>query len=1476
MMPQKNPLLPGRYFTCIFVLFILSCPAFSQSTSYAGLTTAINPDRIRQTIEQFSTHGPRLAGYPACDTAATFIEASFRASGLQDIRSEPFSITVPVDQGGTLELPNGTRLPIHGLWPNLIRTPTLPAEGLNGPLIYGGSGAFPDLDGQEIEGAIVLMEYNTWNNWLNSAMLGAQAIVFIEPNTTTHIQGNKKFLQIPLRTPRFWISQENAQILQDHLANAPLRVQLESRMDWENRTTYNILGRLAGSDAQLRHETVLIEAYYDGMSVVPSLAPAAETASSTAALLEIARYLAQHPPKRSVLFAATSAHHLGRRGMSAFLQRHARKESHYAKLVPEPLDIKLCISLDLSSHTDELGVWNSSAGIYQRRFFAPFGNAFMRLAAQIAPALDRDPATALYNGITPVGGLTWDNLVPGGQLVTNAQLALEAGIPALTFVTVNDARLLVDTPFDTPQHIRFDHLTRQTQMLAGMLSQALDDPDLFPRFRMRLEDTLRGVHGRVLTFPRRSIAPDKPRPGAIVALRTSTVKSSKGVRRSFYTLTDSAGQFDILGLTGTTANVQAYYLDPEDGEVVYAPNLGTQAKIYPQDISLNWWRSESTTVLFPCIATDFFDLVDPRFLNKLSAIQVYDATNSTPQDYGHAIGLDADEPVGVLFTRPGEHVKLTMSAGLMGIRFALLNAQGSANETEARGIGLQTNRPGAFVRTAYQSANDMWQLNEARIQELKRFAIDNARLDQLHLDARHNLDLAATALEQKRWSAFIKYTRAAMGLEARAYPDVKSTQNDVVHGIVFFMALLIPCAFFAERLLIAAADIRAQIGGFALIFSLIWICISLVHPAFELSNPLVVLLAFIILALAVFVLVLVLSKFNGYMREMGTETPMVHQTDISRIGATYTAFILGISNMRRRKLRTALTFFTLLLLTFTVLSFTSIQTELHFSRVRQDRDAAYTGALVRNRTWTPLPESTYDYARADFRQAGTIAPRSWYRAKVKNLIKLFYGGKDVQALGIIGLTPDEIQVSGADRILTAGTWFTDGREKSCLLPVRLAALLDIHPKDAGQAQVRLFGESFLVRGLFDPARLDNLLDLDGEPLTPVAFDEIGGAELLAEQKREAQERLGTQPASVEMVSFTHRPADQVFILPYQLLRELGGDLQSVAIRLDDPAGARHHIEAFLSRLAVTLFAGLPEADGRTLVWTYNSLGLTAFGGLGSQFIPLLIAGLIVLNTMMGAVYERLPEIGIYSSVGLAPLHIAFLFIAEACVYAVLGVVGGYLVGQVTAKVLLAQGLLSGISLNYSSLAAVTAAGLVMGVVLLSSIYPARTAAYLAVPDVTRRWKLPEPNGDRWDFIFPFTVSGAEVLGLFAFLATYFKAYSEESIGTFYTQETQLERTPGQRGCHIRTHLWLAPFDLGVSQHLTLHAAPTDSPVFEVTLGIQRLSGEPSSWHRTNQRFVNILRKQFLIWRTLSQTAKDHYATQAEELIAAPLAPVAEA
>ena len=139
---------------------------------------------------------------------------------------------------------------------------------------------------------------------------------------------------------------------------------------------------------------------------------------------------------------------------------------------------------------------------------------------------------------------------------------------------------------------------------------------------------------------------------------------------------------------------------------------------------------------------------------------------------------------------------------------------------------------------------------------------------------------------------------------------------------------------------------------------------------------------------------------------------------------------------------------------------------------------------------------------------------------------------------------------------------------------------------------------------------------------------------------------------------------------------------------------------------------------------------------------------------MNAVYERFGEIGVYSAVGLAPAHIGALFMAEAAIYAVIGGMSGYLIGQTLARGITEYQLLAGLTLNYSSLSAVATTILVMGVVMLSTAYPARKAAQMAVPDVTRQWSFPEPDGDKWSFEFPFTISRSEKIGICTYLTRF--------------------------------------------------------------------------------------------------------------------------
>ena len=303
----------------------------------------------------------------------------------------------------------------------------------------------------------------------------------------------------------------------------------------------------------------------------------------------------------------------------------------------------------------------------------------------------------------------------------------------------------------------------------------------------------------------------------------------------------------------------------------------------------------------------------------------------------------------------------------------------------------------------------------------------------------------------------------------------------------------------------------------------------------------------------------------------------------------------------------------------------------------------------------------------------------------------------------------------------------------------------------------------------------------------------------------------------------------------------------------------------MARVSLTMFVGIGEE-----VTVYSSIGSTSISGLFNLFIPLLIAALIVLNTMMGAVYERFREIGIYSAVGLAPSHIAALFLAEAAVFATLGATFGYLIGQTVVMVLYEQGALGGLSLNYSSLSAVSSTMMVMLTVFLSTLYPAKKAEDLSVPDVTRQWAFPDPDGDDWTFDFPFTMGGTEALGMYTFLEKSFESFGEGSIGRFLSEDVRFRSESLATGVEyqIALRVWLAPYDLGISQDVRMHAVSTgEHDIYRIDVRIRRLSGDVTSWQRVNRGFLNDIRKLFLVWKTMPPETKEDYTRQGGEMLA---------
>ena len=1153
------------------------------------------------------------------------------------------------------------------------------------------------------------------------------------------------------------------------------------------------------------------------------------------------------------------------------------------------------------------------------------------------------------NAISASGGKTWKTYIPG-KIAFDSEVATLVGKTGIAFATIEDARVLTDTPLDTIDRVDLregGNLHQQAQTLASLLIQALRDAEM--PTAARVGNFYCNLFGDVVEFDaRESALPNKPVPYPILTLRRKN-KTMMGVRGDLFVMGDNKGNFEMAGLAmegratsrlGGVQEVEAYILDPDSGDIVYAPDLGNYgAKLLPNKIPINTRRRGCRVVTFPCVSTTIYDLVDQRYLRTLRELEVYDAlTDSPPEKFGMSKpwqqeGVSAAEPIALVYSEPETRIKVGMAYGQIGKRLLLIKAtkSGMKNPTLYTGEGFVVRENGQIRLTPYVVVRDMWWLDENRSRLYKRFGISSDRLDKLHQFANEYLDRAETELLQNDYQQALKLARAAWGYESRAYPDVKQTGNDVVNGVMFYLALLMPFAYFMERLIFGFPNIHRQILGAFGIFLLVFFFLSQVHPAFQITTtPVIILIAFVVLALTVIVISIIVRKFEEQLEKIRQEGSNVYKADVGRLSASAAAFSLGISNMRKRKGRTILTCCTLVILTFTVISFTSVRTFMHPNRTSLPQvTPRYTGLLIRDQYWRPLEEPVLTSvlndmqktqitvsalerllerksellakqgqqpidtaaALASLEQDGfiekvdeepvltvqnVVAPRAWYQSSGtgdQSFVQLTRTQNPADpappthpltgealtfaANMLVGMNEHEPGVSGIDRYLQYGTWFDPGDSASwptewpyaIVLPKGMAELLKITESDMGKATVSVYGADFTVVGVLGIGFKD-LTDNDGEELTPVDYQ-------LMQQQR-SRGATGDETLEGELQKYLHLTPDSVAILPYEVVMNQGGTLRSVAVNMEprdeDPQllGAIDKLDLIMAplmnRIALDFFVGRDKDT-----YLYSSIGMTSFSGMGNLFVPILIAALIVLNTMLGAVYERVREIGIYSSVGLAPVHIAFLFLAEACVYAIVGAVLGYLMGQAIATTLVNFGWLAGLTLNYSSMSTVVATIIVMVVVLLSTMYPALKASRMAVPDIERKWKLPEPEGDVWHFNLPFTVLAEEALGLNVFMRDYFEAHADESASDFYTDQVAFSEAD-EDSYQIGMMVWLAPYDLGVSQSIKFVTSPVggeEEDLYKITLEVHRESGEIASWKRVNRRFLNLLRKQLLIWRTFS-------------------------
>jgi ABC-type lipoprotein release transport system permease subunit len=1118
----------------------------------------------------------------------------------------------------------------------------------------------------------------------------------------------------------------------------------------------------------------------------------------------------------------------------------------------------------------------------------------------VADKMDLSP---LSNVLSPS---SW---MPGTQSIPS-ELGQAWGLPSMSFISLNDLRLYRDTPADTFDKIRsFRSIADQLNSVRTLLWHAIADP----KFATNADHKPSRVTltGQVVSPSPGQPVPDLPRGGFLatyfsVANDTQRIpairweKYSIGTRRTEVQPTDADGNYRFeamwrLALDQQQVAINAFNIQPGTGQVTACTDLGTQAgdiQIYAN--YLNRDPDPLRSLVFNCAEFSLAGLYDPRYLQDLNDVLPLDARrNADPQRFNMLI----QRQLLAGYVEASSKLYLLFRYGRVGNRLILVNmpkvtrqeitASAGADELGQGFTPQQLNHIGLLALT---TARDFWRIDDLRLGKYARAGVRSDLIDSLHKQAGLQIEQASELARSRSTDAQAVVTNAngAWANEARVYSAAQEMANDVIHAAIFLLLLLVPFSFCMERLLIGTPNVYRQIAGMAVIFAVMTAALWSFHPAFKISSsPLIIILAFAIIFMSLVVIGVVYGKFDSELKRIRSGRGLIEGASLARASVLMSAVMLGIANMRRRKFRTALTSSTIVLITFAVLCFTSSSRYLDTSTLATGVPSKFSGLMIRQRGFRPMPQQMLMNVRGALddlyhRQNRTDQPllvqRYWNVNPIDPQDEIHIVADNHRQLALpamLGLSPGESQMSDIAQVIGPDKFDLlekDPHATVIFLSSAIADQLGVKENNV----VDIGGIDLTVAGVFDADAFDQKVNLlSGESIAPLHYTkdalDAGGKKL---QDNGADDLvLDTAAGGQELTSsYDHLSASEFAIVPAWVSQMLPNcRLSSIGVKLaPDPDSGNDLVKSVADdltrRFSVALYAG--EKDGVQLVVAAN---LSSVSGAGQVAIPVAIAGLIIFNTMMGSIAERRREIHIYTSLGLAPVHVGALFIAEAMTYGLIGAVFGYIIGQGFGTLLLKLGWLGNVTLNYSGTSAMFTMGLILLIVLLSALVPARLASKIAAPSIERSWKVPLPRDDRIMAVMPFTINKTAAEGVLAYLADFFEGHQEGSIGKFSAAGVDAFSIPGDEG-HItrglKTTIWLTPFDLGVRQQLELLVHPGQFPdIYEVQVVLSRLSGDDHSWYRMNRSFLTELRRQFLQWRSLSPEAMVEYIEISRRLFA---------
>ncbi|MEM2465431.1 MAG: M28 family peptidase [Candidatus Bathyarchaeia archaeon] len=1467
----------------------------------------VNCERLLSHAKNLSTLGSRVTGYDGSLLAAEYIANTFKKYGL-NIKIHTFKVAVPIDIGAriTVTSPVNKTFEAFTLWPNGVQTS--PSRGLEGKLIYTSGLNLQDFDGKDLSNSIILMEFNTGENWLFLANMGAKAVIFIEPEDTINTEALSKRIDAPLYFPRLFVKKYIGEQLINLIENnKEVYVRIDSSMVWREVEAKNIIGIINGTEYP--NDIIVLASHYDTWSIVPKVAYGANDALGVAFLLELTRYFAANKPKRTVLFVAFSGHWQALAGTRAFVedfyfstevQKGTIRPWIFIGLGPFSWDTSriqlLCVS-NYFGAGQQLGTLNQRYAWILRKIF----NEYLsdpNLEEVIRELVGQAPVNLVQERLSNL--MWWGSMER--PYILESEAVLMTG--AIGFNIVSSPNFVYNkffgVPIDDMKYIQVEKLRPQFIISSFILNSLINEKEWHILWRdvTPVRAATIGyawgpaqnagfitVIGRVASF-NYSKGWYENVPNAIVCAYSL---SNAFPFSKIYTISDNNGDFKIYGVPPFTLSyartglaIEAWVLNETDGTILFAPDSGIHgSKIFPNVIMPLTHPTYVTIIVANLRPITIFDVLDPKYIRplvildpRLKLLPVSDLyvnvggsfqpldfeSRSEPLTYG--VFYNPWESVAIIFVPPHSKNIITLRTGILSgnpSRWPIFLSNSSKEFQEGSGIKVE-DKPVVIHFSAYNLAKDLYWVAKQRYENLRIYNIRSLSVERALNKVAEHLTIAENFYHNKTYSKAHSYALWSYVAAYSAYLEVMGLIQDSAITTIFMFIFIIIASLMIERLLVnAEKGIRRLMATIIIGFILILI-LSQVHPSFRLmSNATMGLLGSLLLILFAMVIGIIAFEVEKIMRSLSVRFLGKHFLEQARVGAFMSGLSSSIRLMRKHPLRTSLTLVTSFIVAMSMMAITStssyIDLRLSPTPYKVTNPLYETGVFIEKEYGVPplgvLSKDLPTTIQHIYERKLIVMPRVVYYPQAVQYwgaIKMdIYSPSNNRAIAIsalLGISPMESAILINRTSLLAAKAFSETDYNVCFLTTSQARSLNV----SYGGIIDFKGYKMMVVGILEEDILNQIMDLNG---LPIGVPDPHYIRVFAKDL--------TYPEQVALIP--RLSWDKVLIVPLNFALDMGGYVISINIvpfsANNSIADLKKLVEILAESLDVNVWLKIEET-------TFSISRIHAYYMLGYESILVLItiATLNIVIAVLSSVRERMGEIRIFSLSGLSPTGSVSILLTESIVYALIGSVLGYFAGCAFNTFFINSGILpADFPFNYTSILVPLTISIVMMSTFLGTLYPAIMAAKLVLPSLKRKWELPtKPHGNTWTIPLPFRIPTLEeALGVLRFIKEYFAGRG--SIGRMYmiTKIGEISREEMKLEIEVKH----APFEMLIISKATIYIIQEKEGYF-LGVYLERAGGSQSIWISSCYYFIDALRKQLLLWRSLAPSEQKRYMEERED------------